>query len=450
MREDGVSEGYARVLVVNGYPFTRATATGITLLSLFKGWPPERLACFHVSQLAPEPGIAEWTWNVGTLNDPFARRVFPLFGKRLYGAGAATEAARPSHASGPRSVSGVRALVSEQHAAELSRFVVPTSVMREVREFQPDVIYTMLGSNRVMRLVLDLSDACSIGVVPHFMDDWPATAYGRSVLRPVLRFRMRALLAAVLARAPVRMAIGRDMADEFERRYGGAFASFMNAVEPAALERAEPPPVRRVVRLLYAGGLHLGRWRSLRDIGRALASLHREGLDAELVVHTQSRFAGEARRLESSGVVHVAGPLAPDSVPAALRTADILVHVESFNNSSQRYARYSMSTKIPECMAACRPILAYGPGDLASVRYVSDCGAGVAVGTRDEHALVGELRRLIASRQMREQLGRRGFDMAIAHHNAEAQRERFRLLLASAGSENLETSARSVSRCAVR
>ncbi|GAB3957775.1 hypothetical protein GCM10027614_73890 [Micromonospora vulcania] len=82
------------------------------------------------------------------------------------------------------------------------------------------------------------------------------------------------------------------------------------------------------------------------------------------------------------------GPsLASDEVPAALRSADVLVHIESFDQEIRRYTRYSVSTKIPQYLASGRPIFGYGPAEVASMNHIQEANAGVIVGTNDAAAL---------------------------------------------------------------
>jgi glycosyltransferase involved in cell wall biosynthesis len=115
-----------------------------------------------------------------------------------------------------------------------------------------------------------------------------------------------------------------------------------------------------------------------------------------------------------------------------LRRANVLVHVESFGSAERQYTRLSVSTKIPQYMSAGRPILAYGPGDVASCQYVQDSSSGVVVGRQDRQDLTDALRRLCADADLRARLGRQGWLTAIDKHNAETVRERFRAVLAGA------------------
>lgn len=437
-------ESYPRVLVINGYGFDESSGTGLTLLSLFRGWPASRLACLHFSRIEPSEYVCERMWRLGREDDVL---VGPLVRRLRRGAGDPTQHGEREEGDVAREggrATRVRRILSAQHVLEASRFVVPPRVRREIVEYRPQVVYSMLASNRIMRTVLDVASETSAPIVPHFMDDWPSTLYRRSVLGPLLRWRMSALLREVLRRSPIRMVIGQEMATAFQERYGGCFEPFMNAVEPEALSRGtEPPPATSGVLFTYVGGLHLNRWKSLRDIGARLKDLQDKGVQCELRVYTQARFAEEAKRLDLPGVIRLMGPAEPSDVPRILREAHILVHAESFDEGARRYARYSISTKVPECMAARRPLLAYGPAEVASIAYVARSGAGIAVGERNSGALHEALEALASSGPLRRQLGERAGGLAASCHDAVQQRESFRCLLAKAARERAQVLPRS-------
>jgi glycosyltransferase involved in cell wall biosynthesis len=437
-----VGKSFPRVLIVNGEPFNTRSATGLTLHSLFKDWPRERLACLHIADVVPTAGACSIQWRLTPADMAFVPAVYRVLGGAHHvarpkgGARAGAVVSEPNRSPVEhhrKFREKALALLRQQSFGQLAWYQPPPRFWEEVKAFRPELIYTMLGSNAMLRLVLDVRARCKVPIVPHMMDDWPAILYRDSVLRPVLRSQIRRRLARVFAYSPVRFTIGTAMAEAYEGRYGGQFTPFLNAVEPEWLSRSCAQPTRgRRLLVTYVGGLHLGRWRALLELGEQVGWLRGEGLDAEVLVHTQSRFAAEARRLDLPGIIRLGGPLEPREVPPVLRAADVLVHVESFDPQFRSYTRYSVSTKIPECMGAGRPILAYGPGELASVSYVEKAGAGIGVGCQDASQLRAALRRLLGSEELREQLGSRGFEVASQHHDAAKQRERFRALLVAA------------------
>ena len=441
----GVSEDkYPRVLVVNGEPFSQDSATSLTMCSLFKGWPRTRLACLHTSRHEPDRTFCEHYWRLPLSS---FRCISNLLGEPVPKERAGTPSAGDSAPASAKTNRNNESIVyrytkwlKQYLSAQTIRDIrdvdiyrIPAHMLKEIDGFRPQVVYSMLGGNPFLQLVIDITDRYSIPVVPHFMDDWPTTHYRSSPFRFLLRTTMRRRLNTVLERSPKRAVIGDAMAKEYAGRYGGEFLPFMNAVEPEVLERPiVTPKPRQKVRLTYVGGLHLNRWRSLYEIGMALKQLQGDGHKVEAMVYSQPRFRTEAKKLNIPPVMRFAGSLAPSEIPEVLCDADILLHVESFDRAGLTRIRYSVSTKIPECMSAARPILAYGPGELASIRYVRDLGVGMAVERRARADLVTSLRQLVTSEQLRERLGKHGHLVAAKRHNAALHRRQFRSVLAAA------------------
>jgi glycosyltransferase involved in cell wall biosynthesis len=301
-------------------------------------------------------------------------------------------------------------------------------------DFRPGVVYSCFGSIRIMRLSFQIAAQFDLPIVPHFMDDWPTTIYDNAALSFLLRPKLKSWLKRCLERSRVRLAIGETMAEEFGRRYGAPFRPFMNCVEDEWLDRplVEPVP-RSVVRFAYVGGLHLNRWKSLYDIGLALKHLRAKGVLGELVIYGKGAGDRHMERLSELGpVVRMAGAVSVEEVPAIQEDADCLIHVESFEPADRRYTRLSVSTKIPGYLASGRPILAYGPGETASVRYVEETGCGRVVGQRNDSLLAEALTAVIGSRSLRLEFGRRAKVLAGTAHRASQIREEFRSILRDA------------------
>lgn len=305
--------------------------------------------------------------------------------------------------------------------------LLPYRLTEEIRgwidTFRPEMIYSMLGSARVCRLVLSIAAARSLPIIPHFMDDWPRTLYRDSVFAPWLRMVMNQQLRQILRRAPIRLAIGDEMAVAYNSRYGGSFLPFMNCVE---LETNSDPPPHSAVRLVYLGGLHLNRWQSLAEIGAAAEAVSRGGTAVELLIYTSPQGSAQYEHLlNRPPYMRLVGYVAPEDVAAVQKDADVLVHVEAFDQRSRNYTRYSVSTKIPEYMAAARPILAYGPPEAASLKYVAGSDCGITVSEQSPIAIQSALTELASSPSTRMAMGLRGRKVAEARHKAESQRAEF-------------------------
>jgi glycosyltransferase involved in cell wall biosynthesis len=205
-------------------------------------------------------------------------------------------------------------------------------------------------------------------------------------------------------------------------------------MDHVALDKFEYTPYKvdqKGVKLLFAGVLEPDRWRSLLLLVESLKSLREEGLNVSLDIYTfPAQIEKYGSQLDSppASRVHEAVPFA--EVPRLLSGADILVHVETFGLQYEAMITLSLSTKIPQYMAAGRAVLGIGAGHLASMQYLEKSGSGIVVAQKDGAALKEAVKSMVCDADLRIRLARRARQTAETNHDAVAGRERFRGVLA--------------------
>ncbi|MEV4656119.1 glycosyl transferase family 1 [Micromonospora sp. NPDC049301] len=422
-----VSE-HPRVLVVGAEPFGRSSGTGITLSNLFDGWPKDRLAQVYTARTEPSPEVCDQFFAVDPRNAPVDHLVRRVVTRgRPAGSGDAVVAAIPAGGTGSWRGQVRRTM---RAMADLSPILVPADLRDWARRFRPDVVYSVLGSVRVMRLARRLAAACAVPIVPHFMDDWPGTLYSDGELFGLGRRAVAAGLGGVVRRASSGLCISAPMAEEYRRRYGIPFAPFMNCVQESAFddhrEAASAAPGTGPVEFVYVGGLHLDRWASLARLGAALKRLSSPLGPARLTLYAPERdLARYGDVFADLPAVRLARSIGSAEVAPVLWAADVLVHVESFKPEIAQYTRLSLSTKLPQYLAAGRPILGHGPGDLASMRHIVTTGAGLVVGEEDLDLLTRRAGELYGDPLLRRRLGDSGYVYAKVHHAKKEVAARF-------------------------
>jgi glycosyltransferase involved in cell wall biosynthesis len=133
--------------------------------------------------------------------------------------------------------------------------------------------------------------------------------------------------------------------------------------------------------------------------------------------------------LNNTSALRLGGTLSPEEISRALLAADVLIHVESFDPDVQQYTRFSLSTKVPQYMAMGRPILGYGPGNIASIEYINHNNIGIVQDRPNKQELVKAIRQLASSEEQRRFWGRRGWEIAKEKHFNNRVREHFREVL---------------------
>ncbi|MER7333107.1 MULTISPECIES: glycosyltransferase [unclassified Micromonospora] len=422
---------HPRVLVVGAEPFGHTTGTGITLSNLFGGWPADRLAQVHITATTPSTDVCRRYFALDPRSAPVDYWTRRLMTRSSPGGPQGPVAGTATPLRG-RTWQHMRAV------ADLSPLFLPRELRSWARRYRPDVVYSVLGSVRVMRLACGIARHCGVPLVPHFMDDWPTTLYANGELLGLGRWAVEAHLREAVRLSRSGLCISTPMADEYRRRYRIPFAAFMNCVDGTAFDgyrAGDGPPGTRsaegTVEFVYAGGLHLGRWAALARIGSALERIAPSVPPARLTVyapkHDLERYAPAFADLSA---VHLARSVGSTEVVSILRSADVLVHVESFAPDLVRYTRLSLSTKLPQYLAAGRPVLGHGPAELASMRHILAADAGLVVGEEKVEPLVGRIAQLCGDPLLRQRLGDNGYSYAKVHHSRQEVASEFAAHLA--------------------
>jgi len=439
---------YPRVLMV-GHNFDLLTGGGITLSNLFHEWPCGQLAVadFHPCEVDPAPcgrqyvlGSDEehWVWPI-RLVAPRERTQPSVPDREL----SLPPVSKTASAASGASTRGVRSLAMRVGAAGVSR-LGGTDVLRPLscsqrllewaRDVRPDLIYTLLGTLGMIRLVTQLADGLSLPIALHIMDDWPSIIYDRGLLGPHLRAETDRSFRNLVARASATLAISQRMADVYRERYGGEWEVFHNPVDIAkwASTRRRDWSRHGAFKLVYAGRVGQGIESSLVDMCRAVEELKRHGLYIQLDIFTPSRFAAESLLLTSFDGVNVHDAIEDSRMPETLAAADLLVLPYDFSGRAAKFAWLSYPTKAPAYMATGVPTLVYAPRDHALALDAREKGWACVVDTPGVEGLVRAIQSLAVNDILREELAERAVTTCESLHDASVVRERFHQALARA------------------
>jgi glycosyltransferase involved in cell wall biosynthesis len=436
---------FPRVLLVSSSAFNAYSGGGVLLSNLFRGWPRDRIATLHSEILPLETDVCETYFKLGAdevqLAIPFAESVRSWYRLRkmggMDGSGKMGGVGRGTGASTIRYFYRLLALAGDglPETVRLSR-----ALIQWVESFRPGVLYTLLGSLAYIRLVTLLQERFGIPVVIHIMDDWPEHLYRRGVFGPFLRRRMHGEFNVLLRTAQARLGICDAMCKEYERRYGLPFVTFHNPVEESEWRSSgKSGPAGTPFRIVYYGTIvEVAQLRSVMDVGWAVHGLRGSGLDVEFRVHTQYYSLQQHRGvLETCPGIRIGSETGKDDFKSVITAADLLVLPVNFDRRSVRYLRLSFPAKLPAYMASGTPILAYGPLEMAQIRYLAEAGAAHVVSERSREALAAAIRRLMSDAAYRAQIGRRAHDLALERHGATRVRAAFRSTLAQAARQTV-------------
>lgn len=240
---------------------------------------------------------------------------------------------------------------------------------RWLKEQRPDLIF-FVGGNSVFShcIAVSLSQRLNIPLVTYFTDDY--------VINPPTDFYLawlKRIYSVTINQSRKLFAIGRQMAYDYSVLYKKDFEPIMNIVDiPETLPCKKKYHDDFVIG--YFGGLHLGR---ADEICR-FACFIEENLPLylknkiKIKVYSFATLSSESNSLFNKFSIIKENGVSGDKLKEAMDNVDIFLHVESSKPEYHYITKLSVSTKIPEYMSFAKPIIAFGPADVASFRVIAE------------------------------------------------------------------------------
>ncbi len=402
-RRSRTAQTLPRILVISNNPFSATSNNGKTLASFFVDYPRERLAQIYFSDAPPSRNTCSRYLKVSDAD--IARRITRIDAAR--GSRSSKELA-PSDANASGALKPRRR--SHGSLARLARELMWASRAWRTREldallkeYAPEVIFFMAGDSAFAYDICQyVKQRTRANVCVYVTDDYILPRRTISPFWWIRRAIVESKLRAVLHGATLFFTISEQMREAYHSRLG--VDSYVAVHQPRRISPAPFAPAasgKDAVRLVYAGGLHYRRHQVLAELAREISRYndtspsHRR---AQLEVYSTDSPSDQVRRtLDVPGASQFMGALDAAGVDRALAAADVCVHVESFDSRSRESTRLSVSTKLPEYLSIGKPILAIGPAEVASMRYL----VGAALCVTDFSKLRENLERLLSSEAVR-------------------------------------------------
>ncbi len=143
--------------------------------------------------------------------------------------------------------------------------------------------------------------------------------------------------------------------------------------------------VNDTVKFVYAGNLFWGRDDILSLLGKTIDKINKNGTKAELEIYTAANITPEIeRKLNIQGSSSIMGARSYDEIKKIMHDADVVVHVESFDEQQMKTTQYSLSTKIIDCLQSGSQIVGIGPSGIASIEYLKRINGVIVVDNKEK------------------------------------------------------------------
>lgn len=366
---------YPKVLIISHNIYEKTNNIGKTLISLFDGWPKEKLCQIYLRNEAPSFKYCDSYFRI---TDREIVKSY-LKGKKVVGTSFDKNCNIDNFTENSSS--------NDQKMYNLGNKRIP--IISFIRDFvwrkaswnneklenwllsnKPEVILFVPNDYKLIYPIAEYaSKFLNIPIVPYYMDD--AFYYGAFVspIDYIRRVAIRKKATNIIKKANTILTIGPKMSKKYREIFKKPCIELMNSVEPNN-DIGQPFVVKDKFILGYMGNLHSNRWKSILRIG---SQIDKAGLMIEIDIYSASFLTKKAyKKISMIKSIKLCGSVKPDKVNDKLKSFDGLLFVESFNKRSKASTMYSLSTKIPEYLNSFKPIFAYGPKEISSIEYLAN------------------------------------------------------------------------------
>ena len=422
---------YPKVLIVSNDCLSLSGSNGRTLRNILLGWPREKLAQFYIQNNTPDFTVCA---NYYRVTDGQALRAF--LGKGCDG-GVVTETSADKETAAKTAPAGKGP--GRTALTMLARELVWRSGRwrREdfrcwVETFRPEVILLQVGDcGFMLRLAEEFSEQYHAPLVIYnsegyyFKDfDYFRAKGPAHWCYPLFRRQLRRQFQRVLPKAARSVYICEPLQREYDREFGLPSETIYTATE--VRPRANPPENPQF-RASYLGGLGVGRYQGLMEIGTALHDISEELC---LDIYGPVPDDGVRQALESCPGVRYRGVVPYREVLKTMESSDLLVHAESFEPFYREDLKFAFSTTLADSLASGVCFLLYAPEELACAQYLNENGAAWVVS--DPAKLREILRTLVKHPAERERYLKNAAALVERNHSAGKNTARFREVLEQA------------------
>lgn len=269
--------------------------------------------------------------------------------------------------------------------------------LEKIKYFNPNVIYLyMYGKGiNIINLAKEIWEKYEIPLIVHVMDDFFEDLAKDCPLYQVSAF--------CITRAKYCLAISDKMVSAYQKRFGVPFFRISNFVNflPTVFKR-DSVKSGTAFSIKYFGNIdEKMSLAAVLEISQVIENMDDKSIKFDIYTYNHyiklysGLFNGKKTKLHKF----------VQNYPECLQQADLLIIAYNFDEETKKYLHLSCAQKLPEYLASGCPILAYGPGDIATIEQLQKYECTKLVSIQDSNELKQAICDLYENEALRLDLG---------------------------------------------
>ena len=233
-----------------------------------------------------------------------------------------------------------------------------------IEEFKPDVVFTFVKIAPQYYLTIKyLKENFNIPVFSWIADDEYSGLKNKKKIKGINKLKY------ILNSSSVVTGCCEEICDYYNSVFDCSATPLYKGCDLSAPVKTS---TNSPIKLVYAGNLLYGRLDIIKRITEALEAFDDENKKVSFEIYSNTLLSkDEQNYFEQKSCTKYMGRRDNKTIVKCLADADVVLHVESFDAVQILKTKYSFSTKIIDCLQSGNIMLAVGPSEVASMRYIN-------------------------------------------------------------------------------
>lgn len=254
-------------------------------------------------------------------------------------------------------------------------FLYIKDLEKEISNFKPEAIFLVMSDYKfTIDIALNLSRKLNIPIYMYVLDD-RYFMLKRNLFYSFLNKKYINKFEKVVEESINCFCIGHSMSNIYTNYFNKKFEVLSNPVNLSSVKVVDKfyEKNKNFYRVLYAGGITLGRFDSILNLAKVLKNVEkRNNISIKFLVCSGDFISkSQLKKLEDLSIDFL-GKLNSKDLDKLYEIVDFVTHIESNKKKYTKFTYLSISTKIPECLAKGICLIGYGPSQIASMKLIDE------------------------------------------------------------------------------
>ncbi|OOV29270.1 hypothetical protein BXU11_04950 [Flavobacterium sp. LM5] len=254
---------------------------------------------------------------------------------------------------------------------ELEKFIL---------DFKPDIIFAPCYSHMFMlRLDRYVKKTAKVNMISYISDDnYSLRQFNLSPFYWLNRFLSRGSIRKTFKDYSLVYTMTDEQANELNKSLLANMKILLKGDDFSG--ESKKLLVNNPIRIVYAGGIYVNRWKILSKIGEVLKEINEDGVKIRLDIYTQNTCSQRQKNVLHDGrSIFLQAAVGQNELKKIYKLSDIALHVESFELKYRLLTRLSFSTKIVDCLASTCAVIAISWKGHAGLKYLMQNDAALCI-----------------------------------------------------------------------